>query len=176
MTTTTIEDQLADARRRIDQLQALAQVHAVAARPRLQRHLDALQREEASVTAVTRRPPDEIEEKLGRLKTRLAVAEHSVTADMSDDWATFAAAVEDELRSWDTYLERIQATVAARAWKVREQAEAAIGEVRSRRIAVHERLAQAGAAGDTWQEQRNRVMAAREELEQKAADLTTKLK
>ena len=92
--------------------------------------------------AAVRQAPDEVEEKLGRLKTRLAVAEHSLAADLSDDWATFAAAVEAELRIWDTYLERLQTSVAAKAWKAREQAEAAIGDVRSRRIAVGERLAQ----------------------------------
>jgi hypothetical protein len=132
---------------------------------------------EASVRAAVRHAPDEVEEKLGRLRTRLDVAEHSLTADVSDDWATFATAVEAELRSWDTYLERLQTSVAAKAWKAREQAEAAIGDVRSRRIAVDERLAQArDAAGDACEEQRNRVTAGRDELEQKADELSTKLK
>ena len=76
----------------------------------------------------SRQAPDEVEEKLGQLRTRLDVAEHALAADASDDWATFAAAVEAELRSWDTYLERLQTSVAAKAWKAREQAEAAIGE------------------------------------------------
>ena len=99
--------------------------------------------EEASVRAAARQAPDEVEEKLEQLRTRLDVAEHSLSADVSDDWATFAAAVEAELDSWDTYLERLQTSVAAKAWKAREQAEAAIGEVRTRRIAVDEHLAQA---------------------------------
>ena len=47
----------------------------------------------------------------------------------------------------------------AKAWKARERAEAAIGEIRSRRIAVDERLAQArDAAGDASQEARKRVL------------------
>ena len=95
MSTTTIEDQLAEIRRRIDRLQALAQAGVAAERARIQRHLDALHQEEASVLAAARRAPDEVEEKLGQLRTRLAVAEHSLAADVSDDWATFAAAVED---------------------------------------------------------------------------------
>ncbi len=176
MSTTTIEDQLADVRRRIDRLQALAQADAAAAKSRIQRHLVALQQEESSVLAATHRAPDEVEEKLGQLKTRLAVAEHSLAADVSDDWETFAAAVEEELRGWDTYLERLQTSVAAKAWKAREQAEAAIGDVRSRRIAVGERLAQMrDSAGATSQEARTRITAARDELEQKAAELSTKL-
>jgi hypothetical protein len=175
MSTTTIEDQLAEFRGRVDRLQALA--GAVAENARIQRHVDALRRQEAAVLAAFREAPDEIEKNLGQLKTRLAVAERSLAADISDDWATFAVAVEEELRSWDTYLERLQATAATRAWKVREQAEAAIGDVRSRRIAVDERLAQArDAAGDACEEQRNRVTAARDELEQKADELSTKLK
>ena len=88
----------------------------------------------------------------------------------------FAAAVESELESWDTYLERLQTTVATRAWHTREQAETAIADVRSLRIAVGERLTQAGdATANGWQEQRERVGAARDELEQKADKLSAKL-
>ena len=49
MSTTTIEDQLAEIRRRIDRLRAFAQIGAVADSSRIRRHLDALRREEASV-------------------------------------------------------------------------------------------------------------------------------
>jgi hypothetical protein len=176
MTTTTVEDQLAGIRRRIEGLQGLAQVDAAADSSRIQRHLDALHREEAAVAAAARSAPEQLEQKLGRLKTRLVVAEHSVLADVSRDWATFADAVEGELRGWDNYLERLQSSAAAKAWEAREQAETAIGDVRSRRIAAGARLAQSGAAtGDARQEQRKRVTAARDELEQKAAELSTKL-
>ena len=169
MSTTTIEDQLAEVRRRIARLQVLAKTGLVAERARIQRHLDALHQEEASVLAAERRAPDEVEEKLGQLRTRLAVAENSLAADVSDEWTTFAAAVEDELRSWDTYLERLQATAVAKAGNARERAEAAIADVRTRRIAVYDRLAQAREDVDgAWHEQRNHVSAARDELEQKA--------
>jgi small-conductance mechanosensitive channel len=175
MTTTTIEDQLAQFRLRIDRLQALAQVGAAAERSRIQRHLDALHQEQESVTAAARSAPDEVEQKLGQLTTRLSVAEKSLLADVSDEWTTFASAVEDELRSWDTYLERLQTGVAANAWKTREQAERAIADLRGRRIAVEERLAQArDGAGDAGQEQRERVTAARDELAQQAHQLPTK--
>jgi hypothetical protein len=177
MSTTTIEDPMKHARRRIDRLQAFAQIGAAADSSRIRRHLDALHREEASVLAAARTAPDEVEEKLGQLRTRLAVAESSLLADFADEWTSFAGAVEDELRSWDTYLERLQATAATHAWKAREQAEAAIGDVRSRRIAVDERLAQGRAAArEAWQEQRKRIGAARDELEQKADELSSALK
>ena len=175
MPITTIEDQLAEVRVRIGRMQARAQAGAAAgALPRTKRYLDALNEDEASVRAAAGQAPDEFEEKLGRLKSRLDVAEHSLTADLSDDWATFAAAVEEELRRWDTYLEREQTGVAASAWKTREQAETAIADVRSRRIAVEERLAEAcDGAGDGGREQRDRVTAARDELAQKAHQLPT---
>ena len=173
MSTTTIEDQLADVRRQIARLQTLAQSGLVAERARIQRHLDALHQEETSVLAAARRAPEEVEEKLGQLRTRLSVAENSLAADVSDEWTTFAAAVEDELRSWDTYLERLQATAAANAGNARERAEAAIADVRTQRIAVYDRLAQARANVDgAWHEQRNHVSAERDELEHKAAELS----
>jgi hypothetical protein len=173
MSTITIEDQLAQVGRRIARLQALAQTGLVAETARIQRHLDALHKEEASALAAVRRAPDEVEEKLGQLRTRLAVAEKSLVADISDEWTTFAAAVEDELRSWDTYLERLQATAVAKAGDARERAEAAIADVRTQRIAVYDRLAQAREdVNGAWHEQRNEVTSARDELEQKADELS----
>ena len=176
MSTTTIEDQLAEFRRRIARLQVLAQTGLVAESARIQRHLDALHQEEASALAAVHGGPVEAEQKLGQLRTRLAVAENSVAADASDDWTTFAAAVEDELRTWDTYLERLQATAVTRAGNLREPAEAAVADVRARRIAVYDRLAQArDNVYGAWHEQRNHVGAARDELEQKADELSAKL-
>ncbi|HTZ05519.1 MAG TPA: hypothetical protein VMB53_07160 [Gaiellaceae bacterium] len=172
MSTTTSEDRLAEVQCRIDRLQARVQSGA----PRARRHLDALRDEEAAVRAALLQAPDEVDEKLGRLRTRLDVAEHSLEADGSDDWSTYVTAVEAELRSWDTYLERLQASVAARAWRERERAEAAIGDVRSRRIAVGERLARVrDSDGAVPQEARKHVTAARDELEQRAAELSRTL-
>ncbi len=177
MSTTTIEDQLAEVRRRIARLRVLAQTGLVAERARFQRHLDALHQEEASALAAVHRGPDEAEQKLGQLRTRLGVAENSLVADVSDEWTTFAAAVEDELRSWDTYLERLQATAVAKAGNARERAEAAIADVRTERIAVYDRLAQAREnVNGAWLEQRNHVSSARDELEQKADELSARIK
>ena len=177
MSTTTIEDQLEEVRGRIDRLRALEQAGVTAERARIRRHLDVLHLQEASVRDAARGAPDEVDERLGQLRTRLDVAEHSVAADVSDDWASFAAAVEAELRCWDTYLERLQTSVAAKAWKAREEAEAAIGDVRSGRIKVDERLAQArDAAGDAPEGARKRVTAARDALEQMADELSAQIK
>ncbi len=171
-TTITIEDQLAEVRRRIDCMQACAQACGL---PRVRRHLDALHDAEASVRAATRQAPGEVEERLERLRTRVDIAEHSLSADVSGDWPTFVAAVEAELDTWDTYLERLQTSVATRAWTARAQAETAIAEVRTHRIAVDEHLEHArDRTDDTWHDQRRRVTAARDELEQKADQLSTK--
>jgi hypothetical protein len=177
MSTTTIEEQLAKIRQRVASLRIRLHADGRAERSRVERHLDALHEEEESLRVAARSAPDEVEERLGRLRTRLDVAEHAIAADSSRDWATFAGAVEAELRSWDTYLERLQTTAASRAWKAREQAEAAVGTVRSRRIAVDERLAEAReAAGGELQNRRERVSAARDELEQKADELSANLR
>ena len=177
MTTTTIDDQLGQLRRRIDRLQTLAQIDPNTESSRIQRHLDALHKEEASVAVAAQSAPDEIEEKLGQLKTRLAVAENSLLADVSDEWATFAAAVEDELRSWDTYLERLQATTAAKASETRARVEAAIAGVRTRRIAVYEALTRAREhVNGAWHDQRSQVSAARDDLERKADELSAGIK
>jgi hypothetical protein len=168
----TTEDQLAEVRRRIDCIQACAQACGL---PRVRPHLDALHAAEASVRAAARQAPGEVEQKLGQLRTRVDVAEHSLSADVSGDWPTFVAAVEAELDTWDTYLERLQTSVAARAWTTRAQAERAIAEVRTHRIAVDEHLAHARhRTDDGWQEQRQRVVAARDELEQQVDQLSTK--
>src|SRR5581483_11612497 len=165
MSTTTIEEQLAEVRSQIDRLRALEHAAGPAERARIRRHLDAVRQEEASVRDAVGRAPDEVEERLGHLRTRLHDAEHSLAADLAEDWPSFAAAVEEELRRWDDYLERLQTSVAAKAWKAREQAEAAIGDVRSRRIEVDERLTQArDAEGVAVEDARTRVTAARDEL------------
>jgi hypothetical protein len=171
--TTTIEDQLAEVRRRINYIQVCAEACGL---PRLRPHLDALHEAEASVRAAARQAPGDVEEKLAQLTTRVDIAEHSLSADVSGDWPTFVAAVESELDTWDTYIERLQTSVAAKAWEARAQAETAIAEARTCRIAVDEHLAHARRrTGDAWQEQRERVTAARDELEQKTDELSTKL-
>ncbi len=176
MSATTIKDPIEDARRRIDRLHTFANSGVAPDSSRIRRHLDALHREEASALAAAREAPETIEEKLGQLRTRLAVAEKAMVADISEEWTTFAAAVEDELRSWGVYLERVQAT-AAKAGNARERAEAAIADVRTERIAVHDRLTQArtdvNAAGH---EQMSLVSAARDELARKADGLSAKIK
>jgi hypothetical protein len=116
---------------------------------------------------------DQAAEQLALLQARIGVAEHSLAADVAEDWATFASAVEAELRSWDIYLERLQTSVATKTWDAREQAETAIGDLRSRRIAVGELLAR---PGDASQEATHRVTVARDDLQRRADELSANRK
>jgi len=173
MATNTLENELADARRRIGRLRTHAARVPSHAEARTRRRLAALQHEEAALRNVARIAPDDLEARLAQLKTRLDIAERSLAADLSHRRDRFTAAVEAELSGWDTYVERLQTTAATRARKAREQAEVAISDLRRRRIAVDEQLTRVrDAAGSAWKEQRERVAAARDELEEKADELS----
>jgi hypothetical protein len=114
-----------------------------------------------------------IEDQLAKIRHRI---EQLHALGEASDRATYVAAVTAELESWDTYLERLQTTAATRAWYAREQAEAEIRDARRHRIAAAELLLQVrNAAGNGWQEHRERVSAASDELAQKADELTAKL-
>jgi hypothetical protein len=169
MRVSNVNHQLAELSRRIDRLEGLVQVDAaVDASPRIRRDVGALHDGEELVLAAARRAPDDVEETIGLLQTRLAVAEHAAVADLSDDWNTFAAGVEDELRSWNAYLDRLQASLADKDRNARGRANTAIDDVRTCRIAVYDELVQAGDG----QARRERVAAARNELVQRADELS----
>jgi len=93
------------------------------------------------------------------------------------DRSGFRATVEEELRRWDVFLERMQAAAATRTGKAREQAEAAISDLRQLRLTVSERLAQMrDSSGAAWDEHEEKLAAAREELQRKANELSTKFR
>jgi hypothetical protein len=168
MPTTTIQEQLEEVGRQVDRLQARARAGAAQIKPRIQRHVDVLHREEASARAAIRNAPDRAEDRLTRLRTRLEIAEQSLAADVSEDRARFTALVDAELHNWDAYFERLDARPEAR-----EQAAAALDHLHRRRAEVGERLAQLRAASqDAWREQKAHVISARDELEETADELT----
>ena len=175
--TTATNERLGDMRRRIERLEQQAHGGAAFARSRMQRHLDTLREDAQSARASAGRDGDATDGQLEQLESELGIAEQRLAAEFAADRTQFVEAVEAELDGWDTYLERLQTSVAAKAWKAREQAEAAIGDVRSRRIGVGERLAQVrDSAGATSQEARRHITAARDELEQKADELSAQIK
>jgi hypothetical protein len=177
MTTMTTEQRLNELGHQIEALEAHTRAGGGEPGPRMQRHIDALRRHEAHAWAVTGdAAAHEADGTLAQLEARLEVADRSLAADAAEGKATYILAVEKELRSWDAYLERVQASAVARAGRARERAEAAIRELRKQRLEVGRQLQQLQAGPETgWRQKRPRVTAAREHLEHTADDLTTDL-
>jgi hypothetical protein len=175
MPTTTFEERLAEMGRQIDGLEAQARAGQGEAKSRIQRQLGVLRQQEASARSATQAGAEAFDEKFEQFEARFRVAQSSQAADLADDHKTFGDAVENELHTWDTYFERLQAQTALRAASAREQSEAAISDLRRRRNTLAERLADARAAsGDEWDEQKKRIAAARDDLERTADEVSAK--
>ena len=177
MATTTVAERLAEMYRQIEELELKARTAAGEARARVRRQLDAVRELAVSARAAATDDIERFREKSAQFDARLHVAQSAVATELADGRKTFAAAVETELREWDTYFERLQAQTALRAAHAREQSEAAIRDLRRRRAAVAEHLAalRAASAGE-WNDERERIAAAREELEEKADELSATFK
>jgi hypothetical protein len=139
---------------------------------------EGVREEEPDGGSAVRQVRDAIEDRIRQLEIKLDIAKHLLAAELAGDAGTFVSAVEAELHDWDTYLERLQVKAATNAndGSAREQAEAAIRELRRHRNAVAERLAEVrGAPGQTWRERKQRLAAAREELERKVNEVSATL-
>jgi hypothetical protein len=175
MPTTTFEERLAEMGHQIEGLEAKARAGGGEAKSRIQRQLGALRQQEASARAAAHEGAESFDEKFEQFEARFRVAQSSLAADLADDRKKFADAVENELHSWDTYFERLQAQTAMRAASAREQSEAAISDLRRRRNALAEQVADArSASGDAWDERTKRIAAARDDLERKADEVSAK--
>jgi len=156
-------------RRRIDHLEVRAQVGAADVRSRMQRRAHQLRDEQLATVLSVHRHAGAAEENLEELANDVEIAEYRLAAEIADDRKQFTDAVEGELRAWDAYLGRMQARAAAKTAPARERAEQAVGDLRRRRIAVAESLAGVwSASGDAWQTAKSRVLAALDELKQRA--------
>ena len=175
MPTTTFEERLAEIGHQIDGLEAKARAGGGGAKSRIQRQLGVLRQQEASVRAAAHEGAEAFDEKFEQFEARFRVAQSSLAADLAENHKKFADAVENELHSWDTYFERLQAQTALRAASAREQSEAAISELRRRRNSLAEQLADSrSASGDVWDEQKKRIAAARDDLERMADEVSAK--
>jgi hypothetical protein len=171
MATKTTEDMLAMIRRHIDELEARADSGAVGARARLQDRFDLLREQEASAGTAVRKKAEAVDETLRQLEIDLAIAQSRLDAEMAEDPASFAEAVKAELHDWDTAIERLQTRAATKSQDAREQAEAGIAELRRARNRVAERVtALRAASDDAWQEQKNRITEALDDLERKVRE------
>ena len=110
-----------------------------------------------------------VDEMLEQLDTELELAEHRVAAEFAGTQDQLTHAVGAELHRWDMYLDRMQVKAAARTGVERERAEAAIADLRQRRVAISKRFSNVGtAAGDGGRDTKTRVLAELDELKTKA--------
>ncbi len=175
MTTKTTEDMLAEIRRHIDELEARAGSAGARTQARFQDRLDLLREEEASARAAVREKTEAVDEKFRQLEIDIAIAENRLASEMADDATSFAEAVEAELHDWDAAIERLQTRAATKAQDAREQAEAEIAELRQARNRGAERLtALRVSSGDAWQEQKDRVTEALDDLERRVRETARK--
>jgi len=175
MATKTTEEVLAEIRRRIEELEARADSGARETSERLQARLDSLRREEASAWAAVREKAEAVEEKFRQLEIDIAIAESRLAAEFADDAMSFAEAVEEELDDWDAAIERLQTRAATKAQNAREQAEAEIAELRQARNRAAERLiALRESAHHAWQEQKDRITVALDDLERQVRDASAR--
>lgn len=177
MATMTKEERLAEMRRRIDDLEARARNGTPEMQERLQRRFDALLNDAEAAGAAIDERTVLAEEKLFDLEARVDSTAKRVSAELSGDKESFAHAVEEELDDWNAAIERLQARAAVKAASARDQAEISVAELRQARNRAAERLADArSSTGEAWEEQRKRVTAALDDLEQKAREASARFK
>jgi hypothetical protein len=176
MATKTTEDMLAELCRHIDELEANADSGAAETRERLQDRLDLLRKQEASAWGAVHEKAEAVDETFRQLEIDIAIAEKRLTSEMADDATSFAEAVEAELMDWDAAIERLQMRAATKAPDPREQAEAEIAELRQARNRAAERLTALRASShDAWQEQKDRVRDALDDLERSVREAALNL-
>jgi gas vesicle protein len=173
--TRTTDDLLAEIRRHIDDLEARADSGPAETRARLQDRFDMLRAQEASARAAVRERAEAVDEKFRQLEIDITIVENRLASETADDATSFAEAVEAELHDWDAAIERLQTRAATKAQDARRQAEAEIAELRQARNRAADRLtALAASSDDVWQEQKNRVTEALDDLERKVREAAVK--
>lgn len=170
----TIDDTWAEIRRHIDELKARAESSDSRTQALLQDRLDRLREEEASAWEAVREKAETVDEQFRQLEIDIAIAENRMASELADDASSFAEAVEAELHDWDAAIERLQTRAATKARNAREQAEAEIAELRQARNRAAERLTALNAPLDEWQEHKNRITEALDDLERKVREAAAK--
>ena len=166
---TATDERLGEARRRIVRLEVETRRATSDAKSRMQRYIDTLRRDEESARASVHERAAAIDEQIQKLDNELELAEQRVVAEFAATEEQFTDAIEAELHSWDHYLDRMQTKAAAKSGAAREQAEAAIADLRQRRVAIGKSLADVGAAaGEHWHDAKKRVLAELDDLKSQA--------
>jgi DNA mismatch repair ATPase MutS len=175
--TMTKEQRLAEIRQRIDDLEQRARDGTAETRARRRRRFDALRDDADAATVALDEKAAAVEERFAELESRVDIAAKREAAEMTSDATSFADAVEAELDDWDDAIERMQARAAVKAYSARERAEASVAELRKARNRAADRLAESRlSSGEAWEEQKKRVTAALDDLEQKAREAAARLK
>ena len=175
MSTMTKEERLAEIRQRIDDLEARSQGATAEAQARLQRTFEGLRGDADAARAALEEKAEAVEERFTDLQSRIDIAAKREASELAGDATSFADAVEAELRDWDAAIERIQARAAVKAYSARGRAEASVTELRQARTRAADRLAESrSSTGEAWEEQKKRVTAALEDLEQRIRAATAK--
>jgi hypothetical protein len=175
VTTETYEDTLIKIRRHLDELEARVDGCATETQARLQGRFDRLREEEASAWAAIRAKAEAVDETVRRLEIDIAIAENRLASELAEDATSFKDAVEAELHDWDVAIERLQTRVATREQGAREQAEAEVAALKQARNRAAARLIALRASwDDAWQEQRNRVTEALDDLERSLREAAVK--
>jgi hypothetical protein len=166
---TATNDHLGEVRRRIARLEVQTQRGTADAKLRMQRYIDTLRHEEESARASARERAAAADQRREQLENELELAEHRVAAEFAATQDQFTAAIEAELHRWDAYLDRMQTKAAAKSGAARERAEAAVADLRQRRISIKKSLSDVGtSASDEWHDAKARVLAELDELKSAA--------
>ncbi len=166
---TATNEHLGEVRRRIARLEEQAERGTAEAQSRMQRYIDTVRSDEESARAAAHERAAAVDEQLEQLANELELAEQRVAAEFAATEEQFADAIEAELQGWDSYLNRMQSKAAAKSGAARERAEAAIAELRQRRISIGKSLSDVGrAAGNGWRGAKTRVLAELDDLKSKA--------
>lgn len=193
------DNRLDEMRERIGELEAKAQPAGDRAKQSIKGQVEALRQHEAAARAAAREAheartqnfaahaeaaeaklrqvDDAADAKVEQLHTRVKAAEHALAAELAEDRQAFTDAINAYLDDFKELSEELNQKAKTLTGSAREQAEAAISDVRRSRDAVAERLAQARtASGERWRETEASVAAARAELERKADTAMKKIR
>jgi prefoldin subunit 5 len=135
--------------------------------------------EEIHMTTKAHDALDEIRDRIDRLEARanaveakvqqLKSAQHALAAELAEDQQAFTDAMHAYLDDFKEFSERLSEKAETLRGNSREQAEAAIGDIRQSQTAVAERLAKVRhVSAERWHDGKESVAAARAELERKA--------
>ena len=176
MATKTSDEVLAELHRHIAELQTRGNASASEARAHLEHRFERLRAQEAFAYAAVREKAEAVDEQFRQLEIDVAIAGNRLASELADDAGSYAEAVENELHEWDAAIERLQTRAATRSENAREAAEAEIAALRQTRNIAAEQLHVLHASSAAWQEQRDDVRTALDELERNVREAALKIK